>query len=664
MALDLYEIGVNLVLDDGINAGVDQLIAKFDTLQAAIDKINEGLGRSSTAVDEVARASAGMATAWGEAADAAERMATASERVRTPGVGGGGDDDDQPGRPGSGGGTSHISPWDYILAGGMAVGAGKAVVEGSFEQAASIQHQGVLMQDQGASHADVQTAINAAQGLQQQMPGLSQEDALTIIRDTYSQSVRKDGSRDMGEAVTVASNLAQTAYVLQGLGDDDAAAQMFGLLRAGDLRGLMNKRNTDGSVDFKPMEQFIAAYQTIAQASGGRIAPQDMLSIMKNAGPEGLMMDPHALETAALLSQNLGPSQVGTGLNALAIQFLGGKMSQGAADNLYRAGLLPTEAVNPHTGKLEDMFVDGKITKDFKNGLGQVLIPNGALKNEAEFQEDPFKWIQDTFEPAIAKMDKGSQTELLSSIYADLSRIPGARVVAETLFQAGYLSRQEAGLGSIPGGSQSLSNVKGDPTNQAGGVMNALDAFGAQLGADALPTTSAQLNDVTAALNKLTDWARENKSLGSDLAMTGQTVAELGAGGVLYGITRIIGKMVGGGVAGAAAGEGAALAGAEGVAAASGPPGWVVAAAAAVALELVNTGVASKIFADIEAGSSPIGAGWARGATRFGNQPSGKPGDPIHVKVVAAPAGTNMPTSPTGHLPAQSMPMPGQASHY
>jgi len=650
VSLDLYSIGVDLILNDDINAGVGELIDQFSVLQEAIDKINAGLGLTRSGVTEVTDAAGGMARSWGEAADAAERMAAAADRVHTAGPGGyGGGDDDTSGRNRNAPAAHGASPWDYILFGGLAMHAGKEAVTGPYDQAASIQHQGVLMENQGASQADVQAAIAASQSLQQQLPGLSQESALTIIRDAYSQAVNKDGTRNMSEAITVGSNLANVAYVLQGLGEDDAASQMFGLLRAGDLRGLMNKRNADGSVDFGPMEQFIAAYQVIAQASGGRIGPQDMLTIMKNAGPEGLMMDPHALEVAALLSQNLGASAVGTGINALGIQFLGGKMSQGAAQNLHRAGLLPDYMFDPETGK---------ILNKYKNGIGNVMLPNGALENESEFQQDPFDWIQDTFEPAIAKLDKGSQTALLNAIYADLSRIPGARVVAETLFQAGYLSRQEAGLNSVPDQAQSLANVKGDPTNQAGGVVTAFDALLTTLGSDAMPTTTWQLTEFTKALNSLSDWAKAHPNAGSDLAMTGQTFAEVGAVGMLYGAQRIVAKMMGIGEAGggaAFAGEGGLLAGGEALAAASGPPGWLVAMTGAVVLELINTGWFSNHAGEF---GGPK-------ASRQNLTPTGTPNDPVHVKLHPLNgAPTWMPDGPTGHHPKQSMPMPGQAGQY
>lgn len=656
--IDLYEIGVRLLLDDGIIGQIDGVTKQFDALQGVIDKVNESLASTRDAVGDIVGVTGDMAANWRSAASAAGRMADYADRLShslavmpdAPGVPGVPGNDGRPDAVASAAASHGISPWDYIIAGGVGYEAGSAAVKDSYSQAATIQHQAILMENQGASPADMANAIAASQGLQQSLPGLSQEDAMTIIRDTFSQSIGPDGKRNMGEAITVAQQLAQTAYVLQGLGDDDAAAAMFSLVRAGDLRGLMNQRNADGSVNFGPIENFIAGYQSMAQATGGRITPQDYQTILKNAGPEGLMMDDHAMAEAGILSLTMGAPGIGVGINALATQFIGGKMSQAAAARLHEAGLLP-----------DSMFdKNGKILKKYDAGIGQVLLPEGAVKDSAEFQADPFEWIQNVFAPAVAGMNPDDRAQLLAGIYGDMSRTTGARAAAEMIFQEGFLDRQLAGLNGIPSAGQSVANAKNDPTNTATGFINAFDALMAQLGSDAMPTTTAQLKDLTAALNGLTDWAKNNPNAGHDLAMTGETAAETGAAAVAYGAWKIVSKMLG---IGSKAGAGTAVgeAGAEGAAvaadAASGPPGWLVALTGAVVLELINTGSftnnirhpsARQLLTDPTGGQGPVPVQIVPGPN---NAPV-----PVHVQnpgavtqtVINQLAKPGMPTGPNG----------------
>jgi hypothetical protein len=328
-------------------------------------------------------------------------------------------------------------------------------------------------------------------------------------------------------------------------------------------------------------------------------------------------------------------------------------MSQGAAQNLHRAGLLPDYMFDLETGK---------ILEKYKNGMQNVLLPPGALKDQAEFQQDPYRWIQDVFGPAVTHLDAGDraalQTEMLGAIYADIGRVPGARLAAEALFQPGYLARQLTGLGSIPGLTESLADVRGDPTNISGGFVNAFDALMAQLGSDAMPRATAALNEFTAGLNHFTDWAKEHPKEGALLPETGAALGAGGVAGLLYGgVLPILGKMlgIGGRTGGPAIAEegGAALFG-ESAVAAGGPPAWLVALMAAAVAEAIATGAGS--------GSNPRNP-------HAPPAPTGAPGDPLHVKVVnpSAPstaAGTQMPTAPTSHLPGQSMPMPGQTGNY
>lgn len=637
---------------------------------------------------------ADMASSWETAAAAAERMSHVADRmgggiapggaapadtglspaIAPPGDGGynpggftmpgyrdpnllalSGPNGPYPPPPGQASGhPANMSPWDYIIAGGVVSGAAKGSLSDIFNQAADVQHPEYLMMNMGASQSDAQFALSAAQQLQQKYPGMSWENAMTIIKDAYGVAGGPGGKRSMPEAIAMSDQLAQAAYVLQSTGHDDAAENMFSMARAGELRGLLNNKNPDGSTNLAPFTAYIDAYTRVAEATGGRVSPQDALTILKNAGPEGLMMDPDAMEDALILSQSMGAPAVGTGLNALAVQFLGGKMSQGAAQNLHRAGLLP-----------DYMFdKDGRILKKYKNGVGNVMLPNGALTDESEFQHNPFEWVQDVFDPAVSKLDPGSQTSLLNSIYADASRTTAGRLMAETLFQKGFLQNQIGYVAGTPEPGQAATNLQNDPRNIAAGTLNAFDAFLAQIGSDAMPTATSQLRALTGALNGLTDWAKDHPQVGTDIFRGGEAVTVAGVGAGLFGVYKLVTKWLGGGAKGgadAAFSDSSAVAGEDaleltGVAGSSiatkflGPAGLAAAFAEQVA-EMLGVPLP---FTKAAAGKNPITGG------KVG--PAGTKTDPLHVVVAAGGITNNMPTGQTGHNPTQSMPMPGHVN--
>jgi hypothetical protein len=330
--VDLYEIGISFLIERDIFSDVDALEKGMGTLQQAIDLVNKSLTTTSELMGSISGIASGMAASFDSAAAAAERMSAAAAKMGdgTPGTSGGdgftplvpggaqpespammphdsgtpgvpavipgqpyysGDDGQTFTRPtykpnwsyGAGGGDGSAppdeqgggsgqpahqgNPWDYIIAGGLAYEAGKSVVTSAYDNAAAVQHQSFLMQNQGASKGATDDAVNAAQALQQKYPGLTQANAMIIIRDAYMQT------RNMPEALKVADSLAESAYVMQGFGDDDAAEAMFSVSRSGEMRGLLNEKNPDGSVNMTGFENFIDAYTRTAISTGGRVTP-------------------------------------------------------------------------------------------------------------------------------------------------------------------------------------------------------------------------------------------------------------------------------------------------------------------------------------------------------------------------------------------------------
>lgn len=622
--IDLYEIGVEFMMQGDLEGQVSAASEQFAMLEEAIGKVNEALAETAMGADALRGDAMGLAEAWGEAASAAERMAAAvrassvgageatrpgevppyeppiepreSGPVPTPtfdpvadgdgGGRGGGEPptimppaDDEGGGNGKGkGGKGHANPWEQIIVGTAVAHGAKSALTAVYDQAADIQHQETLMKIMGgASDADLKQAQQEALSLQQKYPGLSQADAMVILRDAFM------NTRNMKESITVSDELARSAYVLQEEGKSDAAEEMFSALRAGEMRGLLSKRNPDGSIDMSGFLDFVNDFTRASESTGGRLTPQMALNIMKNAGPEGILMSQDAVTDAMILSTDMGAPQVGTGINALATEFLGGKMSQGAAQNLHKIGLLP-----------DSMFgKNGKILDEYKNGIGQVLIPNGDLKGEDQFKDNPFAWVENTFLPAVEKASGPEQSALLNALYADMSRIPGARLAAETIFQNGYLEKELANLQQTASVGGAAADATKDPKNVAGGVVTAFDSFLAAVGSGAMPVATTQLTALTKALDGLTDWAEHHPNAdkvlfggGEALAVGMTTAAAVGAARVgssfirsfLPGGARAAAGAVAEGAADATAAGGSLLAGA-----ASSPAG-IVALMTAVAV--------------------------------------------------------------------------------
>ncbi len=565
-----------------------------------------------------------------------------------------------PGGQNGRGHTAGMSTHDYaslMFGGAIAADACKSYVQSTFDAAAEIAHTRALMIGRGASSAFADQAVAAARKIQQSSPGVSFDGALQMEMDAYGIT------GNLGTAMKIAQPLATAGFDLHEYGKDDVAAGLYDSVRSGELRGLLNSKNADGSINLKPLISYIDTIVTAGISSLGRVSPSSAMGIMRNASAEGIIMNQQALETSLILSQSLGGDKVGTGLNALAMQFLGGKMSQANARVLHEEGLLPDYMFGPH---------DGKILKKYQTGIGQVMIPAGALAGQDEFAVNPYGWIDDKLLPGIIKKYGSSDADIMQGIYQSTSRIPGGRLIAEEIYQHALIERQLGFYGQIGTPDAVAGKLRAnDPTVQATAFGNALTGLEVALGSAAMPQAVSMLEKLTHGLNDFANWQGKHPIASTAITDTALGIGGLGALGVIAGAIGLLTKPLVkvGGYAGrafrtGAAGEGIgadAVSGLEigGAAGAETGPGVLLTAlAGAVATILYNTG-----------GAQP---GAVRGR-QTPHGPAGTPSEPITVQIanlhtffsaLAAHQGSEagqMPSGPTGYnLSGAAPPAPGQ----
>lgn len=88
--IDAFEIGVNIILDDQILAGLDKVYGQFDRVQGAVDAINASLERTGGLMTPLVSQATAMASAFSSAARAARAIQSAMADTVIPAGGGGG----------------------------------------------------------------------------------------------------------------------------------------------------------------------------------------------------------------------------------------------------------------------------------------------------------------------------------------------------------------------------------------------------------------------------------------------------------------------------------------------------------------------------------------------------------------------------------------------
>ncbi len=354
------------------------------------------------------------------------------------------------------------------------------------------------MTPKGMSADDaVAKAMAAAIKIQQNPsnPGISIGQALALIGDTYSVD------RDMTEVSAMAPTLAADAWRMSRTkGGDVDVDQIYTLVRSSEELGKLNLKNKDGSINTDKATSFIDQISRLVVNSGGNLTTGGILTMVGQMGPGGTQLSDEALAKAVIASQALGSSQVGTGLNAMTQEFIGGKMSQAAARALHEAGVLPDYMFGPN---------DGKILGKYKYGIGQVMLPPGVLKDEQLALTDPLDWVKKDLvneylnpDGSVKAGDKNKEG-LIAALNRDFARIPGMKLAGLGVFNAIVQDRALQNAYDLSSNAHISATDAATPNAQAAGVGAAWNGFLAALGSPLIPGATKGLNMFAGALNSM-----------------------------------------------------------------------------------------------------------------------------------------------------------------
>jgi len=688
--IDLYEIGVSLILDDGITGKLDGVTKQFSVIDEAIAKINGELLKTKTAIADVAGATSGLAASWTSAAEAAERMSAAVSSFHGAGGGGGGaSGGDGPtylpasGTPGvpalipgqpyysgddgntfyrsgyvpnwtNGGGGGGLPPdesfggggpvpfypgqsraagggggfADYYFSASMAYDVAKEAIGAPFDAAATVDQKLAVLRANGMSAGEAQSSYALAQSMQQnpQYKTLTIDDLLGILQGNFLQT------RSASEAQGMLPQMANAATVLQGIGDADIQDQMFDLLRSGDLAGLLNDKGKNGLPDLSRLNKFVQTFTDIELATGDAVSPSQMVRLFQNLGPAALSLDSQGLGTTMLMALSLGQLKTGTGLNQMFKELSGGKMSKATEEFLVKQGIIDGSKVEGKSG-------------DY------VQMAPGALVDEGGFLADPQSWFVKHIGGDLSADSPEDRQKLISTIYASAGTAQGARVVADSIFQNALLMRYLTGASQMAPLAQLAAEFDNTPTGTASGAKAA---------GNALLVTLSQ--ETMGALKTMLNWGTNLANDASNSAQGHPTETLMGLADAAYGV--LWGTLKGAAHWPGIKGAGAA---ADVMGKLFEPLLW-----AETLYDTAGPGSEKRMDAwgndlglpvwmtDPQALSKNIVPGIERALEK---QTSALV-SAIKGQRTSAPSQTPMPTGPTLPLPGQTMPMPGRTNHF
>jgi hypothetical protein len=295
--------------------------------------------------------------------------------------------------------------------------------------------------------------------------GMSKLQALEAVRMGMVPLNRLGGSKDEGvdAAMGVLPQVAQfdqLARAMKGEEGGDATKQLFELFKGDELRNKLSPADA---------QQFIKDYAQVYEGTSGKVDPKTFyqgLKYSKSAGAQ--FSDEFVKYYPPGIEMEEGGSTAGTMLMTSASAFLGERFKKPALGELRQMG---------------------------------IYDDNDKLQNQDQLIENPFKWMQETFMPALVKAGFTTKDQQVAEVEKLTSRNSAEAAVL---------------LGINPGNvERTAQSIKqADTLNQASGAITANDPMAASRAVMAsmanLATAFGQsVPSITGGLNNLAgalDW--------------------------------------------------------------------------------------------------------------------------------------------------------------
>jgi hypothetical protein len=433
-------------------------------------------------------------------------VAREAESLKIPGMGGfgsgsRGESEEHGGRGGlmrhleqQGGGIGHFA--SSLIGGpaGAVIGGGMIAYEG-FKQAFSVAESENNMRISSVSDDKIREADDAAGNYSRH--GMSKLQALEAIRMGMVPLNRLGGSKDEGvdAAMGVLPQVAQFQQLASAMkgeeGGGEATKQLFELFKGDELRNKLSPADA---------QQFIKDYAQVYEGTSGKVDPKTFyqgLKYSKSAGAQ--FSDDFVKYYLPGIEMEEGGSTAGTMLMTSASAFLGQRFKKPALGERRQMG---------------------------------IYDENDKLQNQDQLIENPFKWMQETFMPALVKAGFDTKDKQVAEVEKLTSRNSAEAAVllginpgnvertAQSIRQADTLNQASAAItGNDPmaamraseAGLANLATALGGPfiPQITGGLSNLANALNwtagltkTHIGPDGKPLTLDSAHDETG------DWLR------------------------------------------------------------------------------------------------------------------------------------------------------------
>lgn len=362
--------------------------------------------------------------------------------------------------------------------GAQAVGA---VARETAKVAADREHEKVRMSASGMSADEIKEAGELAGNISKKYPSLSQTEIMHTARNVRSMV----GTFE--EASKVLEPLAQLRVVALGAHPEraDELNEDFDKLAKGmEIKGVTQ--------DLAKFNHYIDGMAKALNVFGDTLKPTDYYEMFKyGRAATNALSDDFMLKTAPTLAQELGGSSAGKALSSFYTQFVGGKMSNKAVEQLQQYGLLdPSKVIKTSTGNVKGVLPGGIV--------GSEYLQPGAT--------DPYAWVNKVLLPKLAEKGITDPAKIQEIIAAMASQTTTAQMMAIFATQQSRIEKDQHLVAGADGKDAAGKFQANDPKVIAKSIHSQFDNLLGNTAEGAMPAANAGMNWLASGLS----WAAEH----------------------------------------------------------------------------------------------------------------------------------------------------------
>lgn len=435
--------------------GKDATGGTFDAVAAKIQRISRAANALNRDVQKQLNLAAG-----------AERAATRMERATTM----------------LGRGTKVAAGAAAAYGGTHAIGA---LARETIKASADREHEKTRMAASGMTAQEIKEAGELAGNISKKFPSLSQTEIMHTARNVRSMV----GTFE--EATHVLEPLAQLRVVALGAHPEKAAElnEDFDKLAKGmEIKGVTQ--------DLAKFNHYIDNMAKAINVFGDTLRPTDYYEMFKyGRAATNALSDDFMLKTAPTLAQELGGSSSGKALSSFYTQFVGGKMSNKALEQLVQYGLITdmSKVIKTSTGNVKGVL-PGAI-------MGQEYLQPGST--------DPYQWVNKVLIPQLAKKGVTDPSKIQEVIAAMASQQTTAQMMAIFATQQSRIEKDKHLVEGAEGKDSSYRFQKDDPKVIAKSIHSQFDNLLSNTTEGVMPATNAGMNWLASGLSWMSEHAKE-----------------------------------------------------------------------------------------------------------------------------------------------------------